>query len=353
MNRFRQIWTIATLQLTRVFFSKRSFWVYGLALFPCIPFIGKGVETRINRAQWARLQTPAAVLESFQVGDPEEEVLKQAAGPIEDFTFNRRRRREGEPLLRRISYYDGSRRWNFNFEDGVLRWKTVNSLGDIDRDRRAFAAIFQHFYLRLAVFFGCLGIFLNLFRGEMLDKTLHFWFLAPVRREVLLGGKYLAGLMAAVTIFTAGAMLCYSAMLWAQSPGEASRFWSEQGPSNLFWYAASAALACAGYGSVFLAAGLFARNPVVPAIVILVWEAMNGILPAALQKFSVLYYVRALAPLDPPDPSGGPLLARLLLSPAEPPSALTATLGLLLVAAAVLWLASRRIRRLEIDYGAE
>ena len=41
-------------------------------------------------------------------------------------------------------------------------------------------------------FFGCLGIFMNLFRGEMLDKTLHFWFLMPVRREVLLAGKYVA-----------------------------------------------------------------------------------------------------------------------------------------------------------------
>ena len=42
---------------------------------------------------------------------------------------------------------------------------------------------------------------MNLFRGEMLDKTLHYWFLAPARREVLLAGKYLAGLIAAVVIF--------------------------------------------------------------------------------------------------------------------------------------------------------
>ena len=41
-------------------------------------------------------------------------------------------------------------------------------------DRTVYAGIFQFFYLRLAIFFGCLGIFMNLFRGEMLDKTLHF-----------------------------------------------------------------------------------------------------------------------------------------------------------------------------------
>ena len=58
-----------------------------------------------------------------------------------------------------------------------------------------FATIFRFYFLRLAVFFGCVGIFTNLFRGEMLDKSLHFYLLTPVRREILLAGKYLAGLL--------------------------------------------------------------------------------------------------------------------------------------------------------------
>ena len=45
----------------------------------------------------------------------------------------------------------------------------------------------------VVIFFGCLGIFMNLFRGEVLDRSLHYYFLAPVRREVLVIGKYLAG----------------------------------------------------------------------------------------------------------------------------------------------------------------
>ena len=28
-----------------------------------------------------------------------------------------------------------------------------------------------------------MGIFSNLFRGEMLEKTLHYYFLTPIRRE--------------------------------------------------------------------------------------------------------------------------------------------------------------------------
>jgi len=46
------------------------------------------------------------------------------------------------------------------------------------------------------------------------------------------------------------------------------------------------------------------RNPIVPAITILLWESINGILPAALQKLSVLYYVQSLWPGSGADRSG-------------------------------------------------
>jgi ABC-type transport system involved in multi-copper enzyme maturation permease subunit len=194
---------------------------------------------------------------------------------------------------------------------------------------------------------------MNLFRGEMLDKTLHFWFLAPARREVLLAGKYLAGLIAAVLIFATGAALSFGMMLWPQDAAELSAFWRAQGPEHLFWYAAAAALGCVGYGSLFLAAGLLLRNPIVPAIVILFWEGINGILPAVLQKFSVLYYVQSLAPVPPPMDSNAPALIQLLVSPADPPSAASAVFGLLGVTALVLWAAARAVQRIEINYGTD
>jgi hypothetical protein len=252
-----------------------------------------------------------------------------------------------------MMYFDGASRWHLNFEAGILQNRSSRLLLDLEEDRQVFAGVFQYFYLRLAIFFGCLGIFMNLFRGEMLDKTLHFWFLAPARREVLLAGKYLAGLIAAVLIFAAGAALSFMIMLWPQDAATLDAFWREQGPAHLFWYAAAASLGCVGYGSVFLAAGLLLRNPIIPAVVILFWEGLNGILPAALQKLSVLYYVQSLTPVPPPLDSNAPLLIRLLISPAEPPSTATAVLGLFAVTALVLWAASRAVRRLEIDYGTE
>src|SRR5215210_9097414 len=48
-----------------------------------------------------------------------------------------------------------------------------------------FANLYEGMILRTVVFFGCAWIFMNLFRGEVVDRSLHYYFLSPVRREVL------------------------------------------------------------------------------------------------------------------------------------------------------------------------
>lgn len=357
--------TIAKIELRRAFLSKRALWVYLLALFPAVMFFGHGMDVRMKRDRWSsRGLTPAAAIDSVTAGATEEEVVQRIGRPVWDRKWTSRRRvlrEEGQKRVweekrtpqRVITAFDGRRRANFYFEEGILRDKSVRLLMDLEEDRQVYAGIFQYFYLRLAIFFGCLGIFMNLFRGEMLDKTLHFWFLAPVRREVLLAGKYAAGLVAATVIFTGGALLCFAAMLWPHAAAEVQAYWQGPGASHAFWYAAAAALGCVGYGSVFLAAGLLLRNPIVPAAVLLIWESINGFLPAMLQKLSVLHYLQSLCPVPAPMDSNAPSLVRLLLSPAEPASRLGSVLGLLALTALVLWTASRVARRIEISYSSE
>jgi len=194
---------------------------------------------------------------------------------------------------------------------------------------------------------------MNLFRGEMLDKTLHFWFLAPVRREVLLLGKYGAGLAASTAIFVAGALLAFVFMVWPHDAVQVQAYWREAGVAHAFWYALATALGCVGYGSVFLAAGLFLRNPVVPAAVLLAWEGVGSFLPAILQKASILYYLQSLCPVSAPMDSDVPVLLRLLLTPATPASHAVAVLGLLAITALTLWLAAAAVRKMQISYGSE
>src|SRR5262245_55606790 len=79
----------------------------------------------------------------------------------------------------------------------------------IGEDTLVYAGIFHFFYLRLGIFFGCMGVFSNLFRGEMLEKTLHYYFMTPVRREVLVIGKYLSGLIVASILFSGSAALAF------------------------------------------------------------------------------------------------------------------------------------------------
>lgn len=254
---------------------------------------------------------------------------------------------------RRLVYFDGRREAQLMFVDGTLDSRSVRPLLDFEEDRMVFAGIFQYFYLRLAVFFGCLGMFMYLFHGEMANRTLHYWFLAPARREVLLAGKYAAGLIASAAIFGGGALLAFGAMILPHDAVEVQAYWNAGGVSHAFWYAAAAVLGCVGYGSVFLAVGLYVRNPIIPAAVLLAWEGINGILPHAVQKFSVLYYLQSLCPVPAPMESDAPTLIRLLAAPASPASRPGAVLGLMVLTVFVLWIAGRAVRRMEISYGAE
>src|SRR5712671_1967936 len=44
-----------------------------------------------------------------------------------------------------------------------------------------FSLIYNALILRTVVFFGCAWIFMNLFRGEIVDRSLHYYFLSAVR----------------------------------------------------------------------------------------------------------------------------------------------------------------------------
>jgi ABC-type transport system involved in multi-copper enzyme maturation permease subunit len=221
---------------------------------------------------------------------------------------------------------------------------------DLGRDSLLFAGIFQFFYLRLAVFFGCVGVFMNLFRGEMLEKSLHYYLLAPMRREVLLAGKYLAGVLTTAAIFCTGTVLALAAILIHFPRSVIDQYlFSAGGFGQVLAYIGTTALACVGYGGVFLVMGFLFRNPIVPAALVLVWESINPFLPSILKKISVIFYLQSLCPVAVPAQGDWSFLAVL----AQPTPAYIAIPGLLLVTFAGLWLAARKVRRLEINYGSE
>lgn len=229
---------------------------------------------------------------------------------------------------------------------------TRHQNADFGEDTNVFATVFQFFYLRLAIFFGCVGIFMNLIRGEMLDRSLHFYFLAPIRREVLMAGKFIAGLFAASVIFGTSTVLQLVAVYCDFDPPTIQEFvFRGDGIHHLLAYLGVTVMACVGYGSVFLAAGVLMRNPIIPAAIMLVWESINSFLPAFLQKFSVIYYLKSLCPVEVPAQVPPPFA--LLAVNADPASPLIAVPSLILLSAIVVLWSGYKIRRLEISYSAD
>jgi ABC-type transport system involved in multi-copper enzyme maturation permease subunit len=218
----------------------------------------------------------------------------------------------------------------------------------LDSDTELVALIFQIYYLRLGLFFGCLGIFTRLFRGDMMERSLHYYLLAPVRREVIACGKFAAGLLAVLIVFGTAVILFFGAM-YLHFGRAALGFVVSQGFAHLGAYLLVTVLAGLGYGAVFLLLGQLFKNPVVPAVVFLSWESVNNVLPAALKLISVIFYLEPLLPVEVPAQGAKALFA----IPAEPIAAAVAIPGLMVVSAAVLLIACLRARTLEIDYSGE
>jgi len=209
-----------------------------------------------------------------------------------------------------------------------------------------YAAVYQTLLLRLCVFFGCLAIFINLFRGEVHNRTLHYYLLAPVRREVLVAGKFLGGLVGAAFLFGGATLATRLLLLVTPGAAEASRL-ATAGPwlGHTLAYLGVTLLACGAYGAMFLVIGILPVNPIVPAVMLLGWESANTFLPATLQSLSVVRYLVALCPV-PLDL--GPIA--VVSQPVAWPAALAALLALtaLLVGAAM-----RRARGMEAEYGRD
>jgi hypothetical protein len=209
-----------------------------------------------------------------------------------------------------------------------------------------FSLIYNALILRTVIFFGCAWIFMNLFRGEIVDRSLHYYFLSAVRREVLLAGKYLSGLATSIILFTGLTVVSMFLLFFPHFPSASTRFFLDgAGIGQLFTYAVITVLACIGYGAFFMIVGLFFRNPIIPALLLYGWEWINFLLPPLLKKISVIHYLNSLVPV--------PLSEGPLAVVAEPTPAWISIPGLLIVTLLVLIAAGSRIRRMEIRYGSD
>lgn len=219
----------------------------------------------------------------------------------------------------------------------------------LEEDTNVLATVVQLYYVRLGVFFGCLGIFSRLIRGEMIERSLHFYLLSPVRREILLLSKFAAGSISAVLLFGSAVIADFAMMYAAYGPAGREYVFNGPGLGQLQAYLGIVVLACLGYGAVFLLLSMIFRNPTPAAMLVLGWETINPVMPSLLQKISVASYLRPLMPVT----VNAQGIFALLTVQTEPVSAWIAVLGLLVLIAVVLSYSCYRMCTLEIHYTSE
>ena len=208
-----------------------------------------------------------------------------------------------------------------------------------------FSVLFE-LYVRVSIFFSALFLFVSLYRSDILEKSLHYYLLTPVRREIVALGKYLAALVVSVGTFGLGTIVIFllTTSPWGLSE-QANYLFQGPGMANLLGYLGVVVLACAGYGALFLLIGVVFRNPVLPAAALWSWEAANLLLPPLLKRVSVIFYLHSLYPI--------PLAKGVFEMVADPAPVWLSLAGALVFVTAVLFLAGWKVRRMDLAYGGE
>ena len=229
---------------------------------------------------------------------------------------------------------------------------TAHAIGDhthpLEDETLILNGIVQIYYVRFGIFFGCLGLFLRLVGGEVAERTLHYLFLAPLRREALLVGKFVAGVLTAVLVFGTGVTASVLLMYGHFAEG---RTFLAHGPAlaHLRLDLLVVLLACLGYGAVFLAFSLLFKNPAVPGVMLVFWEGVNGALPAWLKHLSVTFYLKPLFPVELPMKG----ILSLFTVVAEPTPPWLAVTGLFVFTGLVVAFACWRMKRIEVSYSSD
>jgi hypothetical protein len=221
--------------------------------------------------------------------------------------------------------------------------RSIDNPGDVGEATHLMAVLYQTLILRLAVFLGCVAIFGSLIRREVLDRSLHFYFLTPMRRELLVVAKYLTARLVSLVLFGASTLASF-VLVYVPHDSRLRSAFLFQGPglAHLGSYLLVTSLACAGYGAAFLALSFAFRSPALPALALLGWESIHFLLPPVLKQLSLIHYLLALCPV--------PLTEGPFGLPSDAPSALAAIGGLLALTAVLVVVSTLRIRRMEVLY---
>ncbi|MBN1868413.1 ABC transporter permease [Candidatus Sumerlaeota bacterium] len=171
-------------------------------------------------------------------------------------------------------------------------------------------------YLYFFVFFGAWGFGFATVRQEMDDQTLHYLFLQPIPRWVLIVGKAAASLC---IVWVACAVALWASYLTLALPIEGGRgtvanLVSKGQLAILLKEMGVIALGLMAYGSLGMLTGSLFKTGA-PALLLLGWEWGLPYLPSTLKHWTVMHYLQSLLPVAPPE---GNRVFEILAADAQP-----------------------------------
>jgi ABC-type transport system involved in multi-copper enzyme maturation permease subunit len=136
-----------------------------------------------------------------------------------------------------------------------------------------------------------LGVFYGtaLIADEVDDKTITYLFTRPIRRAVVLLGKYVAYLVCTWCVVLPSVVVVY--FLIVPLPAVAGSFAAFAKDLGII------AVGFAAYGALFAMVGAILKRPLVVGLVYaFAWEQAALLMPGYLRRFTLAYYLQALVP---------------------------------------------------------
>jgi ABC-2 type transport system permease protein len=149
--------------------------------------------------------------------------------------------------------------------------------------------LYSALYLPVLLLLVCLVLAIGLFRGEVEDETIVYPIVRNVPRPVLVVGKFLGFVAAALVFLLPAALLGPVLGAWLNTGPQVSL--SGVGVA----IAVTTTIAIIAYGAFFLLLGLVTRSALVLGLVYgFLWEAFVPLLPGPLKELTLVYYLREI-----------------------------------------------------------
>ena len=205
-----------------------------------------------------------------------------------------------------------------------------------------FGVMIWGFYLQFSV--PLLGMFYGtaLIADEVEDKTITYLFTRPVSRGAVLVGKYLAYLGCTGLVVLPSVMLVFFLVVPLEGGSIGTSF------PDLVKDLALLAVGLAVYGALFALVGAWFKRPLLTGLVfIFVWEPIIVFVPGYMNRFTVSYYIQGLVPHAMPQDGMVTAILSALQANEVVPSVAASLIGLSVILAGGLWLATWLVERRE------